>query len=95
MITCHHLCCHGGIMVRTQIQLTIEQARDLKKLALSRQASVSELVRKAVDDLIKSKTRADTQEIKERALEILGKYHSRKKDISKNHDFYLAEAFRK
>jgi hypothetical protein len=82
-------------MVRTQIQLTTEQARDLKKLALSRQVSVSELVRKAVDDLIKSKTRADTQEIKKRALEIVGKYHSGGKDISKKHDLYLAEAFRK
>jgi Arc/MetJ-type ribon-helix-helix transcriptional regulator len=82
-------------MIRTQIQLTTEQARDLKKLALARQASVSELVRKAVDDLIKSKTRADTREIKEKALEILGKYRSRKKDISKKHDVYLVEAFRK
>ena len=82
-------------MIRTQIQLTANQVRDIKKMAISRQASVSELVRKAVDDLIKSKTRADTQEIKERAMEILGKYHSRKKDISRNHDFYLAEAFRK
>jgi hypothetical protein len=82
-------------MVRTQIQLTTEQVRELKKLALSRQASVSELVRKAVDDLIKSKTMTDTGEMKKRALEIVGKYHSGKKDISKKHDIYLAEAFRK
>jgi hypothetical protein len=80
-------------MVRTQIQLTAEQARELKKLALARQASVSELVRKAVDDLIKSKTMADTEEIKKKALEIVGKYHSGIKDISKKHDVYLAEAF--
>ncbi|MBI4764326.1 MAG: ribbon-helix-helix domain-containing protein [Deltaproteobacteria bacterium] len=78
-------------MVRTQIQLTTEQARELKKLALSRQASISELVRKAVDDLIKSKNRDDTEDIKKRALEIMGKYHSGKKDISKKHDIYLKE----
>ena len=39
-------------MVRTQIQLKAEQARDLKKMALSRRESVSNLIRKAVDDLI-------------------------------------------
>jgi hypothetical protein len=82
-------------MIRTQIQLTANQIRDIKKMAISRQASVSELIRRAVDDLIKSNTRADTEEIKKRALDIVGKYHSGKKDISKKHDVYLAEAFRK
>ena len=82
-------------MVRTQIQLTSEQSRDLKKLALSHQASVSELVRRAVDELIKLNTRADIKEIKKRSMEIVGKYHSGKKDISKKHDTYLAEVFRK
>ncbi len=46
-------------MVRTQIQLKAEQARDLKKMALSRRESVSNLIRKAVDDLIESNTRAE------------------------------------
>jgi hypothetical protein len=82
-------------MVRTQIQLTTEQARNLKKLAHSSQASVSELVRKAVEDLLKSNNKTDPQDLKKRALDIIGKYHSGKKDISKKHDHYLAEAFRK
>lgn len=82
-------------MVRTQIQLTTEQARDLKKMALSRRASVSKLIRKAVDDLIKSNTGADVEELKKRALEVVGKYHSGKKEISRKHDDYLAEAFGK
>ena len=38
-------------MVRTQIQLKTEQARVLKKMALVRRESVSNLIRKAVDDL--------------------------------------------
>ena len=80
-------------MVRTQIQLKAEQARDLKKLALSRRESVSNLIRKAVDDLIKSNTKADTEEMKERALAVVGKYHSGEKDNSRKHDAYLAEAF--
>ena len=80
-------------MVRTQIQLTTEQARDLKKMALSRRASVSKLIRNAVDDLIKSNTRADAEEMKKRALEVVGKYHSGGKDNPREHDAYLAEAF--
>lgn len=82
-------------MVRTQIQLKAEQARDLKKMALSRRESVSNLIRKAVDDLIKSSTRADAEEVKKRALAVVGKYHSGKKDISRKHDAYLSEALGK
>ena len=78
-------------MVRTQIQLTAEQARNLKKMALTRQVSVSEMIRNAVDNLLLSNTKPDIQEIKARALEIAGKYRSGKKDISKKHDVYLAE----
>ncbi len=82
-------------MVRTQIQLKAEQARDLKKMAHSRRESVSNLIRKAVDDLIKSNTRADAEEMKKRALAVVGKYRSGKKDISRKHDAYLTEAFGK
>jgi hypothetical protein len=82
-------------MVRTQIQLTMEQARDLKKMAQARQISLSKLVRQAVDNLIKSNTRTDSQEIKKRTLEIVGKYHSGEKEISKKHDAYLAEYYSK
>jgi metal-responsive CopG/Arc/MetJ family transcriptional regulator len=78
-------------MVRIQIQLTAEQARNLKKMALARQVSVSEMIRKAVDNLLLSNTKPDIQERKARALEIAGKYRSGKKDISKKHDVYLAE----
>jgi metal-responsive CopG/Arc/MetJ family transcriptional regulator len=79
-------------MVRIQIQLTAEQARNLKKMALTRQVSVSEMIRKAVDNLLLSNTKPDIQERKARALEIAGKYRSGKKDISKKHDDYLARS---
>jgi hypothetical protein len=82
-------------MVRTQIQLTTDQARNLKKMALARQTSVAELIRQAVDDLIKTNARMDTLETKKRALDIVGKYRSGKKDISRKHDAFLSEAFSK
>jgi hypothetical protein len=82
-------------MVRTQIQLTEAQAKALKKLALSRHLSIAELIRQAVDNMIKTSTTVDIEERKRRALEVMGKFKSGKKDISEKHDEYLVEAFGK
>ena len=38
-------------MIRTQVQLTEEQARALRNLASARQVSVAELIRQSVDTL--------------------------------------------
>ena len=80
-------------MVRTQIQLTEEQARALKRMAQSRHLSVAELIRKAVDTMIKSSTVVNVEERRKRAFEIVGKFSSGKRDISKKHDLYLADAY--
>ena len=82
-------------MVRTQIQLTEEQAKALKKLALSRHLSVAEIIRQAVDNLIKSSAVIDIQERRKRAIDAAGKFSSGKRDISREHDKYLAEVFSK
>jgi hypothetical protein len=82
-------------MIRTQIQLTENQAKALKKIAQSRRLSVAELVRKAVDTIIKSNTVVDREERHKRAMEIVGKFSSGKRDISKRHDLYLTDAYHK
>lgn len=82
-------------MVRTQIQLTEDQAKALKKIAQSRHLSVAELIRKAVDTVIKSSTIVNTEERHKRAIEIVGKFSSGKRDISKKHDLYLTEVYKK
>ena len=82
-------------MVRTQIQLTEEQTRALKRIAQSRHLSVAELIRKAVDTIIKSNTIVNADERRKRALEIVGKFGSGKRDVSKKHDLYLADAYHK
>jgi hypothetical protein len=82
-------------MVRTQIQLTEDQAMALKKLAQSRRLSVAELIRKAVETIIKSSTVIDAEERRRRALEIVGKFSSGKRDISKKHDLYLTDVYNK
>jgi RecA/RadA recombinase len=82
-------------MVRTQIQLTEDQAKALKKIAHSRHLSVAELIRKAVDAVIKSSSAVDVEERRKRAMEIAGKFGSGKRDVSKKHDLYLTETYNK
>jgi len=80
-------------MVRIQIRLTEEQAKTLKKLASTRHLSVAELIRQAVDSIIQSNAVIDIEERRKRAINAAGKFRSGKRDISKEHDKYLEEAF--
>ena len=80
-------------MVRTQIQLTEDQLKALKKIATARQLSVAELIRRAVDTMIKTNTAADPDDRRKRAIEIAGKFSSGRSDISRKHDAYLSESF--
>lgn len=82
-------------MVRTQIQLTDEQANQLKKLAASRHLSMAEIIRQAIDSMVKSSAVVDIEERQARAINIAGRFGSGKQDVSKKHDEYLAEAFSK
>jgi predicted DNA-binding ribbon-helix-helix protein len=82
-------------MVRTQIQLTDNQARDLKRLAAARHLSMAELIRQGVDAILRSNTVMDIAEKRKRALALAGRYRSSKHDISKEHDKYLAEDYGK
>jgi hypothetical protein len=79
-------------MVRTQIQLTEEQARSLKRLAASRQLSIAELIRQGVDTVLQSNTGIDLDEKRRRAIAAVGRFRSGQRDISEKHDKYLAEA---
>ena len=82
-------------MVRTQIQLTDEQARAIKKLATAKGVSVAEVIRRAVEGMTRSSTKTDVEERQKRALEISGKFRSGKHDVSKKHDAYLTEVYGK
>jgi len=82
-------------MVRTQIQLTEDQAKTLKRISASKHLSIAELIRRAIDTMIKTTSAADPEERLKRALDIVGKFRSGKRDISKKHDVYLTETFMK
>lgn len=80
-------------MVRTQIQLTEEQAKALKELAASRDISVAELIRQSVDATLRALDSPKQEEIKRRAKAVSGRFNSGLPDVGIDHDKYLAEDF--
>ena len=82
-------------MVRTQIQLTEDQAEALKRISASRHLSIAELIRRAIDMMIRTSALVDPEERLKRSMEIVGKFGSGRRDISKKHDVYLAETYGK
>ena len=81
-------------MVRTQIQLTEEQARKIKGLAAARGVSMAEVIREAIEETMRSGPGSSSEEKRRRALEVVGKFRSGKKDVSTKHDDYLAHVFK-
>ncbi len=79
-------------MVRTQVQLTEDQLRQLKRLAAERGVSIAELVREGVDAVLQS-SGVDITERRRRAIAAIGCFRSGKTDVSERHDDYLAEAY--
>ena len=83
-------------MVRTQIQLTERQARELKRMAAREGVSMAEVVRRAVDAKIhEGASEVPWEERVRRALAVMGKFKSGIRDLSTNHDKYLAEDYLK
>lgn len=81
-------------MIRTQIQLTPEQAQALKQIAAREGKSVAELIRISVDALVKAGGIKDERELRHAAIAAAGKL-SGPADLASDHDQYLAEAFTK
>lgn len=81
-------------MIRTQIQLTEEQAAKLKRVADERGVSMAEVIRDAVDEI---PDRDDRAERFARALAAVRKGGFRDRegrtDVSTRHDDYLAEIY--
>jgi hypothetical protein len=77
-------------MVRTQIQLTQEQARAVKAMAANRGVSMAEVIREAVDRLVVEMERTDKMRS---FMKLAGRYSSGLTDVSVNHDKYLEEDY--
>jgi uncharacterized protein with von Willebrand factor type A (vWA) domain len=81
-------------MVRTQIQLTEQQARRLRAQAHQRGVSLAEMVRRCVDRGLEDEG-TDRAGLYERAARVVGRYPDRSgtRNVSGRHDRYLDEAF--
>jgi hypothetical protein len=80
-------------MVRTQIQLSEEQAAALKKLAAEKHVSMAELIRRCVDRFIRLEGGVGDAERRRRAMAAVGLVNSGLSDLATEHDRYLAEAY--
>ena len=77
-------------MIRTQVQLTEEQARALEREAGQRGVSIAEIIRQALDQHL-SHEPSDAR--RQRAMRSIGGYRSGRGDVSADHDAHLAGAF--
>jgi hypothetical protein len=80
-------------MLRTQVQLTDEQVRRVRKVARREGVSLAEVVRRCVDAGLREQSR---KELYDRAAELVGALADTETsgDLSRRHDAYLEEAFR-
>ena len=85
-------------MIRAQIQFTAVQHRLLKRWAQQREISISEAVRRCVDERLAVELASPSKAMMVReALTVAGAYSDVKggRSVAKDHDAYLADAFRR
>jgi hypothetical protein len=85
------LCLHYG-MIRTQIQLTEEQARRLRRAARAQGVSMAEVVRRCIDQGLAVAERGERYA---RAAGLVGAFEDRggTRRVAEEHDRYLGDAF--
>jgi hypothetical protein len=79
-------------MVRTQVQLTDEQALELKRLSAARDRSIAALVRDSVDRLLRSGEEATRGDLMRRAAGVFGRFRSGTPDLANRHDEHFVAA---
>jgi plasmid stability protein len=79
-------------VIRTQIQLTEEQARALRKRAADEGRSMADLVRDGVDRLLVDRGVQDKEAAKRRSIDALGRFRSGMTDLGSAHDRHLGDA---
>jgi Arc/MetJ-type ribon-helix-helix transcriptional regulator len=77
-------------MVRTQIQLTEDQAARMKSVAAKKGVSMAELIRQAIEMLLAKGGEKSDGELRRRALEVAGRFHSGRQNVAMDHDEYLS-----
>jgi hypothetical protein len=77
-------------VIRTQVELTDQQAEALKALAAKRGVSMAELIRRGIDQVIRAERSLD-EDRRKRALAIAEGFRSGLSDLAAEHDRYLTE----
>jgi hypothetical protein len=78
-------------MIRTQIQITSEQARALKRLSAREGKSVAELIRISLDSMLRAGGIKDWEGLQRKAIAAAGKLNG-PENLAEHHDDFLAEA---
>jgi predicted DNA-binding protein len=79
-------------VVRTQIQLTKDQATQLRHLASASGRSMADLVREGVERLLRDHAGLSRTERMHRAARVFGTFTSGTRDLSSRHDDHFADA---
>jgi predicted transcriptional regulator len=82
----------GDNVVRTQIQLSEDEAAAVKRLARERSVSMAAVIRAAVDQYVSRESGVSIDERWRRSLAALGGFHSGRSDLSQTHDDEFAAA---
>jgi hypothetical protein len=80
-------------MIRTQIQLTEEQAAAAKELAQREGRSLADVVRESLEIYLRSRGIVDRADLKRRALAAPGRFRSGSGDLATAHDRHLTGSF--
>jgi len=82
-------------MVQRVVDLTEEEAEKLDELARTLEVPAQELLHKAVNGLLRTSASPSrpTEDDWRRAAALSGRFNFGLRDLSENHDKYLAEAF--
>jgi hypothetical protein len=83
-------------MIRTQIQLTEEQARRLRDEARRSGISMAKIIRQSVDQHLERSGEVSAGVVSRlSALDVAGRFRSGKLDVAERHDDYLEESYRR
>jgi len=75
-------------MIRTQIQIEPSTYEEVKQRALKWKCSISEVIRRSV---VESLAQSQLEDKWEESLKAAGRYKSGLRDLSSNHDAYIAD----
>lgn len=79
-------------MVRTQIQLTDEQAAALRHASAREGKSMAEVIRCCLDEHLRTAGVVDRAAAEQRARDAIGRFRSGLDDLAREHDRHLAAA---